>query len=149
LRIIIVVTIASVVSLWEVSHTLGCSTAGDEALIPVLRHGLPFSALEKTMEAFRLTREEITQILAIPQRTLIRRKQQKRLTADESDRLFRLTRVMAHAEQVFEDRAKAAEWFHRPNRALKGEVPLYLMDTDIGTTQVDDVLGRIEHGVFS
>lgn len=136
-------TIASVVSLWEVSHTLDCSVVVDEDLIPVLRHGLPFSALEKTMKAFHLTREEITQILAIPQRTLIRRKQQKRLTANESDRLFRLTRVMNHAEQVFDDRAKAAKWFHRPNRTLKGKVPLSLMDTDIGTTQVDDVLGRI------
>jgi putative toxin-antitoxin system antitoxin component (TIGR02293 family) len=142
-------TTASVVSLWGGFHTLSCSIAEDEDLIPVLRRGLPFAALEKTMEAFQLTREEITQILAIPQRTLMRRKQQKRLAADESDRLFRLTRVMAHAEQVLDDRTKAAKWFHRPNRALGGEIPLYLMDTDIGATQVDDVLGRIEHRIFS
>jgi putative toxin-antitoxin system antitoxin component (TIGR02293 family) len=44
---------------------------------------------------------------------------------------------------------KAARWLHTENRALGGQTPLALLDTDLGTRQVEEVLGRIEHGVFS
>jgi len=71
------------------------------------------------------------------------------LAADESDRLYRFSRVLAHAEKVLGTRANATQWLHRPNRALNGIPPLTLLDTDIGATEVDDVLGRLEHGVFS
>jgi putative toxin-antitoxin system antitoxin component (TIGR02293 family) len=42
---------------------------------------------------------------------------------------------------------KAARWLRRPNRALGNQAPLDLMDSDIGTRQVEEVLGRIEHGI--
>ena len=35
------------------------------------------------------------------------------------------------------------------NRALNGEIPVHLLDTDVGARQVEDLLGRIEHGVVS
>ena len=44
---------------------------------------------------------------------------------------------------------KAAMWLSRPNRALNGELPIRLLDTDVGARQVEDLLGRIEHGVVS
>jgi putative toxin-antitoxin system antitoxin component (TIGR02293 family) len=44
---------------------------------------------------------------------------------------------------------KAIQWLRRPNRALGNQTPLELMDTDIGAKQVEDVLGRIEHGNIS
>lgn len=67
-------------------------------------------------------------------------------TSGESDRLGR---VLAHAERVLGTRDKASEWLRRPNRALGGATPLALLDTNSGAAQVDDVLGRLEHGVFS
>lgn len=33
--------------------------------------------------------------------------------------------------------------------ALGGEVPLNLLDTEAGVEQVDDILTRIEYGVYS
>lgn len=143
-------TADTIVALWGGSHTLGRRNIQSESdLIPLLRQGLPFAALEYAMEAFALSRDEVAAVLNLPIRTFARRKKEQRLAADESDRLYRLTRVMAHAEQVFHDRIKAAEWFHRPNRALNGAIPLQLLDNEIGVTQVDDVLGRLEHGVYS
>ena len=43
----------------------------------------------------------------------------------------------------------AARWLRRPNRALNGELPIDLLDTDVGARQIEDVLGRIAHGVVS
>ena len=93
-------------------------------------------------------------MLDLPARTLARRKQTQRLAAPESDRfyrfnLYRFNRVLSHAERVPGTRTKATQWLRRPNRALNGATPLALLDTDIGATQVDDLLGRLEHGVFS
>ena len=71
------------------------------------------------------------------------------MTVNESEQLYRLDAVIAHAEQALGPRQNATKWLRRPNGALRGEIPLQLLDTDIGTNKVHDVLGRIEHGVFS
>ncbi|MGH9845548.1 MAG: antitoxin Xre/MbcA/ParS toxin-binding domain-containing protein [Blastocatellia bacterium] len=46
-------------------------------------------------------------------------------------------------------RRKASLWLQEPNRALGLQTPLSLLDTDEGARRVEDVLIRIEHGVFS
>jgi putative toxin-antitoxin system antitoxin component (TIGR02293 family) len=50
---------------------------------------------------------------------------------------------------VFSTEDDAATWLRRPNRALNGESPIHLLDTDVGARQVEDVLGRITHGIVS
>lgn len=120
-----------------------------EELKAWIREGLPFSSLETMMERFGLNRDEVSSALDLPPRTLARRKQERRLRPAESDRLFRLARLAAQAVQVLGSEDKASRWLHAPNRALGGEAPLTLLDTDLGARQVEDVLGRIEHGVYS
>ena len=71
------------------------------------------------------------------------------LHADESDRLLRLGRVAALAEQVLGSRDKATVWLHAANTALGEESPLSRLDSDLGARQVEDVLVRIAHGVYS
>jgi putative toxin-antitoxin system antitoxin component (TIGR02293 family) len=88
-------------------------------------------------------------MLSMPERTMARRQKQARLTADESDRLIRVARVMANAKRVLGSRDKAAHWLRTANRALDGAAPLSLLDTDIGAEQVSEILGRIEHGIYS
>ena len=82
-------------------------------------------------------------------RTLARRKVSQTLRPDESDRLYRVARVAARAADVLGSSEKAERWLKKPNPALGDEVPLRILDTDIGAQQVEAVLGRIEHGVFS
>ena len=71
------------------------------------------------------------------------------LSPVESDRLLRASRVFDHARAVFDNDQDAVAWFSMPNHALLGEAPLSLMDTDAGVHQVDDVLTRIEFGVYA
>jgi putative toxin-antitoxin system antitoxin component (TIGR02293 family) len=112
-----------------------------------VERGLPYRSLESVRERLRLTLPEFGTVLHMPPRTLARRKQARKLDADESDRLYRLARMAAHAVAVFGTEDKAAAWLHRPNRALNGETPVRLLGTDIGARQVEDVLGRLEHGI--
>jgi putative toxin-antitoxin system antitoxin component (TIGR02293 family) len=70
-----------------------------------------------------------------------------RLTAEQSDRLARILRVVETAEQTFGDPAKAHTWLRRPTAALDDEAPLELLDTDIGAREVETLLTRIAHGI--
>ncbi len=40
-------------------------------------------------------------------------------------------------------------WLGKANRSLDGQRPLDLLASDAGTRLVENVLGRIEHGVFA
>jgi len=126
---------------------LGRDTRSREGLHEVVRKGLPFRALSHVMEAYDLSRDVVCSILQLSPRNFLRRKEQKRLSPAESDRLYRLARVLAHADRVFEDPHASAEWIRTPNPALDKQDPLSLLDTDFGVQQVDEILGRIEHGI--
>ena len=71
------------------------------------------------------------------------------LKQDESERVLRLLSLYARAVEVFEDQERATRWFSSRPKALGGKTPLEFMQTEPGARWVEDVLGRIEHGVFS
>jgi putative toxin-antitoxin system antitoxin component (TIGR02293 family) len=119
------------------------------AIIDRARAGLPYATLEAIATGFKIPQDILVRILHLPTRTLARRKKSRRLSADESDRLLRLARVVARAEEVLGSRERAGAWLRGPVRALGGARPLDLLDTDLGAQQVEQVLGRIEHGVYS
>ena len=129
------------------AKVVGRGVRSPQDLAERVREGLPFAALAAVMEQYRISRDVLCDILQLSRRNFLRRKEQKRLAPDESDRLYRLARVLAHANRVFEDPDESAEWIHTPNTALGKQQPLTLLDTDIGVQQVDQVLGRIEHGI--
>lgn len=130
-------------------RTLGRQVVNEQDLIKIVRSGLPHASLESVQDLLGLSVDAVCASLSLPKRTLARRKKQQRLTADESDRLLRLARVAAAAVGVFGDPRRASAWLQKPNRALGSVTPLSHMDTDVGVRQVERVLGRIEHGVFS
>lgn len=119
------------------------------AMIARARAGLPYAALEAIATRFAIPQDLLVLILHLPPRTLARRKKSGRLGADESDRLLRLARVVAKAAEVLGSDERAGAWLHGPVLALGGVRPLDLLDTDLGAQQVEQVLGRIEHGVYS
>ena len=118
-----------------------------DELLELVRGGLPFAALEALMRKYGLKRETVCEIVNLSERNFPRRKKQKQLSPEESDRLYRLARILAHAQEVFEDPETVTEWIRSPNIALGKQDPLSLLDTDIGVQQVDQILGRIEHGI--
>ena len=114
-----------------------------------VRKGLPFSAFEAVSKHLEISPQHITAVLGIPPRTIARRKAAGYLTPQESDRLYRLARAISQAVEVLGTIDKARVWLKTPNRALGGDVPLELLDTDIGARQVEEVLLRINYGIFS
>ena len=113
-----------------------------------IRRGLPYASLESVGASLQLSRKDLAEVLQLKVRTLDRRKNEGRLKPIESDRLFRLARVFAHAAEVLESHSSARGWLETPNRALGGRIPRDLLDTEAGANEVDEILDRIEYGVF-
>lgn len=99
--------------------------------------------------AGRFTAEEIDE-LVIPKRTLARRRaQNEALTVEETDKALRLARISAEADRVFGDPEKSSRWLRKKSAALSGNTPLALLRSETGARAVDDLLGQIDHGMFS
>ncbi len=58
-------------------------------------------------------------------------------------------KLLARAVEVIGNERDALHWLQTPKRALNNQIPLKLIETDGGQQEVLDLLGRIEHGVFS
>jgi len=119
-------------------------------IINLIRQGFSIVSIAKVAEYCEISEAEIASLLATSERTISRRKKDnKPLNISEADRLFRLARIFARAVEIFEDIHKARVWLKESNRALAGATPLELLDTDMGTQKVDELLNRIEYGFYS
>jgi len=119
------------------------------AMIAKIRHGLAIGEFSSLASWLASTEDELARWLGLSRATLHRRKKSGQLDATESERLIRVARLMARACEVFESDESARSWLKRPALALAGESPLGFADTGIGAREVEVLLGRLEHGVFS
>lgn len=119
-------------------------------LVALTRRGLPATILPTVAVEFSMDRAAVARVAGISGRTLSRRiASRSLLTAEESDRMVRLARVLAFAGETLGERSKVARWLQTPNAALDGKHPFDLLDTDAGVRSVENVLGRIAYGVYS
>ncbi len=118
-------------------------------LIRSIRQGLRFGELETLQEQIDLPLEQLARKLAISRSTLHRRKSAGRLSSDESDKVMRFARLLEHAVKVFGSLTNARAWLKHPQRGLGGAIPLDYAETEVGAREVDNLIGRIDYGVYS
>lgn len=127
---------------------LGLDPRDPTALHDALIAGLPYGSFEYLRSLLDLPLAELSRLIGIPYRTLVRRRREKRLLPDESDRLARLARIVRRAMNLFEgDLPDARSWLREPQYGLGGRIPLEFAMTDVGAREVEYLIGRIEHGI--
>jgi putative toxin-antitoxin system antitoxin component (TIGR02293 family) len=109
--------------------------------------GLPIRALNRTAEYIGTTPREVAHLKdrLVPPATRKRRKSV--LKMNESERVERLARVMAVAEEVWEDRESAREFLRTPHPLLGDRPPLELAGTELGARQVEELLRDLEQSL--
>ena len=130
-------------------QTLGRSFSSDGDLRDAIREGFPPAVVQELMRASGLSLKELTSALDLSPRSLQRRRRSGRLARYESDRLYRLARLVAIANEYLGGHERALRWLKRPNHALGGIAPLSAIDTEPGARQVENILGRIAFGGIS
>jgi putative toxin-antitoxin system antitoxin component (TIGR02293 family) len=118
-------------------------------LIEVIQVGLPVQELKDLQASLAVPMEQLVPMLGISKATLHRRIAGGRLGPAESDRVVRFARLMRKAAEVLESEENARRWLTSPQFGLGGAVPLKYAETEVGAREVEDLLGRIEYGVYS
>ena len=130
-------------------RSAGIRAKGNSDVLTVLKKGLPLGHFEKLRKTMGLTSIELARVARISLRTLHRRKAGGRMQPEESERVFRIACVFDKAVDVLGSEDSARKWFRTPLRALSMKSPLEYSDMELGLREIEHVLGRIDHGVFS
>jgi putative toxin-antitoxin system antitoxin component (TIGR02293 family) len=143
-------TVAAITAALGGSKILKRRVDTDADLTDLTREGLPVGTLTLLAGQLSVERKTLARVVGISDRTLSRRLANKeRLSAEESDRTVRLARIVALTTDTLGSLGKASSWLQTANRALDGQRPLDLLDTDTGVKSVETILARIEYGVYS
>ena len=119
-------------------------------LILLSRAGISKASAESLISFTGMSKKNFVEdILNISIKTLERKQDDDKLDKRTSSLVIEVARVLEHTYRVFSDKDKAQKWLSKPNQALHGESPLSLFSTPTGLGMVDDVLTRIEEGVYS
>ncbi len=121
-------------------------TANVQTVIEGLERGLPTHAVDRVTSLMGINRAALSEVLDVSLRTLSRR---ETLNTSESERLLRISNLFQKALEILGDREEARRWFTTPKKALGGKTPLAFSETDVGAREVEDLLGRIEYGVYA
>lgn len=142
--------VAEIVEVLGGKRTFRRPVRSADELVERVRTGLPASSIASLADALSLKRASVAERLSIPPRTLSRRlATRSRLTHEESDRTYRMARVVALAKEVLGSEEKASHWMSNPNRALGGRQPFDELDTELGVRSVEEILNRIAYGIYS
>lgn len=129
---------------------LGLKRMALPSLLRVIANGLPWSAVAKFLKSSGFTQQELARFLAVPERTLARRRESGALKVTESERLMRLAEIFYASMQLFDgDAAAAKDWLTTPARGLNHARPIDYAGTELGAREVRNLIGRIEYGVVA
>jgi putative toxin-antitoxin system antitoxin component (TIGR02293 family) len=144
-------TVGGVVRYWVLgpSSKHAARELAPSRLIKTLRAGLPVGELEDLRSNLDLPMDKLAPMLGISKATLHRRKNAGRLDAVESDRVVRFAKLLGKAAAVMESLENGRHWLTSPQVGLGGAIPLEYAETEVGAREVEDLLGRIEYGVYS
>jgi putative toxin-antitoxin system antitoxin component (TIGR02293 family) len=118
-------------------------------LIDRSRQGLVGSEAGRIAGLLGVSDKEMAPLLNQSIATFHRQAKTDRLDAATSERLLLLAQLANYGTTVFQDQGKFTRWLRRPLRLLGEQTPLALLDSPTGVQLVEDVLGRIDYGVFS
>jgi putative toxin-antitoxin system antitoxin component (TIGR02293 family) len=126
-------------------QALGADATSEADLARIVHRGIRLVVLGPVQKA-GFSKPEIEHYI-IPARTWRHRKTKREpLSIEESDRVVRLTRIQALAEDVFGDVDKANRWLREGLGILDGKSPLEVTRTDAGARLIEQLLAKLDWG---
>lgn len=141
----------AVVEIMGGQEAIGRKVNSTADIIELSAQGMPSKVIRAVQARAHFSNKEISDFLNISPSTYQRRYRQstKKLKKDESEIAFHLSSLIAKGIAVFGDEEKFIQWLHLENTALGGRKPISWLSSQIGRDEILNLLGRIEHGIFS
>lgn len=115
----------------------------------IVRDGISKAYLTCLKEETSLDYEALAQALSVTRSTLINKKSDQKFSDHVSERIIAVAEIYSFGYEVFESKDHFNKWMFAPNQALGGAAPFDFMDNQFGREEIKNLIGRIEHGVFS
>jgi len=131
---------------------VGTYPADPIAAHEMLERGLPNTAIEHLLEGVTtLAQKSIESAIGMSVRTRQRREKHpsELLNRDQTGRAWKFAEILTRAASIFGSRTAAEQWLAEPATGLDQHRPIDLLTTPAGVALVEDVLGRIEYGVYT
>ncbi len=132
----------------NLSEYIGVLPKSEFDLAEIVEKGLSIDSLSLLKEK-GLTFSEVSSLIISPRTLQHRKSRGEQLSQEEADRVVRVARILAQAEQIFGDREKALSWLRTPDDRMNDRTALSMLDTEIGGRIVEKMLWQIDEGVFS
>jgi putative toxin-antitoxin system antitoxin component (TIGR02293 family) len=111
--------------------------------------GVSKRMLEEFKEKAELDYDTLSRGLDISRATLLGIKGKTKFNAVLSEKIVGLADIYAYGYEVFGEKERFNTWMFRPNKAIGGVLPFDLVKNQFGREEVRNLIGRIEHGVYS
>ncbi|MFZ4617385.1 MAG: type II toxin-antitoxin system Xre/ParS family antitoxin [Rectinemataceae bacterium] len=123
---------------------------GPKGIIKKIKKGMSYKDLLLLQAKLGVDKETLAALLKISPRTYERRRLEGKIDSQETDRALRLGRIIQRTVEMYDgDEGAAKAWLRQSVPALEGLKPLELIETEAGAVLVENLIGRIEAGVFS
>lgn len=118
--------------------------------IQLASKGLDANIIYNFKDYFNLSLETTADMLCVSEPSIYRwTKANKPLDRNISLKLFEISELFLSGIELFESKENFFKWLYLPNTALGGLLPSDLISMPEGISKIRDILGRIEHGVYS
>jgi putative toxin-antitoxin system antitoxin component (TIGR02293 family) len=118
--------------------------------IHIATKGLNANVIKNFRVYFDLSLDTTAHMLNVSEPSIYRwTKSNKILERNLSVKLFEISGLFLYGSEIFGSKEAFFKWLNLPNTALGGMQPSELIDIPEGVSKIKDILGRIEHGVYS
>lgn len=117
--------------------------------LKIIKKGIPKKAFDKTMQMMDFSLNEMSDVLHVSERTLRRFNDESVLNVEQSERIVELNNLYRYGAEVLGSLSNFKLWIDSPILALGNKKPKFFLDTSLGISMLKNILGRIEHGVYS
>lgn len=112
--------------------------------------GLNANIIKNFRKYFNLSLDTTAHMLNVSEPSIYRwTRANKVLDRNISIKLFEISELFLLGAEVFGSQENFFKWLNLPNTALGGMQPKELIEIPEGVSKIRDILGRIEHGVYS
>lgn len=118
--------------------------------IHIASKGLHANVIKNFRIYFNIPLQTTAHMLNVSEPTIYRWiRANKQLERNFSVKLFEVTDLFLYGSEVFGEKENFFKWLNLPNTALGGMEPQELIEIPGGVSKVKDLIGRMEHGVYS
>lgn len=112
-------------------------------------NGVPKASAINLASTMDVPLKDMASLLNISYKTFARKKPADKMDPLTSSLTIEIANVIAEGVATFGSLQKFRSWLQKPNRALAGHTPFSLLNIPTGIKMVQNVLGRINEGIYT